>query len=156
MAGYSDSEGCWEIYPQKRRIRVSWVVETSDLDLVQIIADRLRSEGFHPHLYLAWAKSNGRGKAKGERAAKKKLRLVHCKTDEVVVLARIMMQYSKHAEKMERMRLIVSHPLGEWSEIAAEVRRLRKMTKQQVAGYVREAERAYKRRTNTNQHGVVG
>lgn len=158
LAGYSDSECCWSVYPQKGRIRVSWVVETNDRHLITQIKHRLHFDGFHPLLYRIEVNRSQLGKdQKPIQERRVKFRLVLGRAEEVLALAEILMLFSSHAEKISKMALIVSIHRGDWSEVASKLRKLRKRTEREVRRYSEEAERAYyTRRVNRSNAGVVG
>lgn len=157
LGGYSDSEGCWSLYPQSDRIRVSWTIETYDGGLVKRIGTKLHRQGFHPLLYRSDMRASGGKNQKLTQVGRIKFRLAICRTDEVVALARILMSLSLHSEKIEKMRLILAHPRGKWSEIESEVKRLRRTTRSQALRYQKKAERAYNnRRSGWFRNGVVG
>ncbi len=157
LAGYSDCECCWSVYLKARRIRVSWVVETLDAQLVRQISNKLKADGFHPLLYLrvqsGFTKKN-QDAYLGKRA---KLRLVLNRSSEVVALAKLLKPHSLHSEKTAKMNLIIAHSQGKWSEVATSVRQLRRRTRKRVTQYTMEAERTYNsQRTRPSRIGVVG
>ncbi len=158
LAGYSDSECCWSVYPQKNRIRTSWVVETYDARLVRQIKNGLESDGFHPLLYRI--RGNRRLVGKDQKAIhgrRTKFRLVLSRAKEVQALAEILMPLSSHAEKISKMSLILSMPHGDWSRLGPKLRSIRKKTEREVRRYTEEAERAYyTRKENRSNAGVVG
>lgn len=158
LAGYSDCEGSWSVCPQKNRIRISWVVETYDAQLLTQIYTRLKFDGFHPLLYRIKVKRELVRKnqliIRGERI---KFRLVLGRTNEVLALAEKLMPFSSHDEKISKMRLILGMPRGDWSEIAPKSQRLRRRTDSEVKRYTELAERAYNtRKMNRSNIGVVG
>ena len=156
LGGYSDAEGCWCIYPNAARVKVSWMVETLDSQLIRRIYERLRANGLHPLLY----RKNQSGSIKKNQEANKgktvKFRLVLNRSDEVVALAKRLKLYSLHPEKIAKMQLIIDHPRGKWSEIATKVRKLKLRIKAEVMKYEGEAERAYNTRLEALSQGVVG
>jgi len=158
LAGYSDSECCWSVYPQRNRTRVSWVVETYDARLVTQIRGRLESDGFHPLLYRIGVNQNLVSKdTKPIRGRRIKFRLVLCRSDEVLALAGVLLPFSSHSEKTSKMVLILSTRREDWSSIAPKLRRLRKSTEREVRKFTQEAERAYNtRKVNRSNAGVVG
>lgn len=146
LAGYSDSECCWSVFPNKGRIGVSWAIESLDARLIRGIYKELKSAGFHPLLYerrQAGFKKKNQELRVGQRI---KLCLALRRSKEVVELARMLLPYSKHAEKMAKMRLIISQSVGDWPKVATKVKRLRRKIKGEVRDYQAEAERAYNRR----------
>lgn len=156
LGGYSDCECSWIIYPQKRRIRVTWVVETYDGHLIRQVVSRLKVNGFHPLLYKTederWS---GTKNQKPSPAMKFKFRLVLCRADEVVALAQKLMPFSMHTEKIAKMRLIIMRPKGNWSEIAPTVGSLRRRIRNEVVEYKDTAERAYYNTLKRN-HSCMG
>jgi hypothetical protein len=144
LGGYSDSESSWVAYPQRGRIRISWVVETYDGHLIRQISSRLKANGFHPLLYRTEEQERFGSKNQRPSHGKRfKFRLALSRTDEVVTLAERLMPFSMHAEKIARMRLILARPKGAWSEIAIKVRDLRQRIRNEVTKYKGKAERAY-------------
>ena len=142
LGGYSDCECCWSVFPRRDRIGISWTIETQDAQLVRQIVSRLKANEFHPLLYRKAAKKSG---TKSQRSHGRvfKYTLALRRTAEVVALAHKLMPFSMHAEKVAKMRIILSLPRGPWSEVSSKVERLRKRTKDEVEKYNVKAERAY-------------
>jgi len=142
LGGYSDSECCWSVFPRRNRIGISWAIETQDAHLVRQVALRLKANGFHPLLYWKAAKKSGT-KNQMPHGRIFKYTLALRRTDEVVALAHRLMPFSMHAEKITKMRVILTSPRGPWSEVSSKFERLRKRTKDEVEKYKEKAERAY-------------
>jgi len=157
LAGYSDSECCWCVFPHRARIKASWSVETLDAEIVCLIRERLKLAGFHPSLRQSYHRGHRKKNQEMDARERVKFRLRLDRRDEVVSLARILEPYSLHSEKIAKMQLIISHPRGKWIEIAGRVNRLRRKLKQEVLKHKGEAERAYNARKDRGLvQGVVG
>ena len=131
LAGYSDSEGCWCIYSNKGHPAFAFVMESKDKPILLHVRATLRRMGFHPLFY----RDVGRGKG----------RLELRRRAEVIDLAGRLIPLSKHREKRERMSLILKSHVMNWNELHLELRKLKFSTREEVAKFVGEAERQYKK-----------
>jgi len=131
FAGYADSEGCWCIHGNKGRPAAAFVIETRDEAILEGVRDELIRDGFHPLHY--------RGKL-----ANGKSRLELRRKSELLSLADRLVTWSKHQEKVMKMRLVAELQTSDWSELRWKVRSLKSVIHQGVMAYGNEAERYYK------------
>jgi len=110
-----DAEGCWKIVrSHKNGINVQFYVGTTDLGILKEIKNKLTQMGFTVHLYLE--------KKKGTRTnlgvyRKNLYALIIYRNSEVIKLARTLLSFCRHPEKVRRMKLI-SHLSGKtWNQI---------------------------------------
>lgn len=147
LGGYSDSECCWSIYLSKGRIKVSWTIESRDILLLHHLRDQLRSEGFHPVLYvfMKHVKHRFRKNQKSEAAERESGRLRLGRMQEVVLMATRLLQISRHREKISKMRLIVGIEKATADGTVSKLNKLRRKTRLEAKSFEAQAEREYKK-----------
>ncbi len=160
LAGYSDSECCWCLYAGRGRTRISWTIESNDVELLNLIWMRLRTNGLHPSLYQVRQRTTRPFRKNHVPALRQEsartLRLMVFRTNEVLALAEKLLPMSRHAEKVSKIRLILESRHLIWPQMNARLRRLRRRIRTEVDEYVEEAERAYNVARQPRGLGVVG
>lgn len=113
LAGYVDSEGTWTFSYQNDRLRLHFWIKSQDIKLLNEIKKKLENDGFHPsgpHLRVKGGTSTSRLTSNGKilvTNSKDYFQLDLCKRDEIVRLAKKLVLFSRHKEKMGRMRLVL-------------------------------------------------
>lgn len=148
LGGYSDAECSWSVYFSEGRVKVMWSIESRDLLLLPRITDRLRSEGFHPLYYVYKKRGNQRFRKNqtiqaSEDKVSAETRLA--RRSEVLSLAEKLLRFSRHEEKIAKMRLATGFHLMTRMEIAAELKQFRRKTKTEAKAFEAAAEREYKK-----------
>lgn len=138
LAGYSDSDGDWGLHKMGKYISRSFRLRTRDHDLLKQIKTALEGEGYHPNL----------GVQKASKWGKNSLFAVYVdKRKEAESLAQELLPYSKHREKIEKMKLILkARNKKYWIEIEDDVLELRKRIKDEVRRCVEDAKEKMQRR----------
>lgn len=135
LAGYVDADGCWFIRKRKLQgIELRLSIITKDFEILKQIKERLEEQGYHP-IFRPHAKIGGR--------------YLVClgKQNEVISLAEKLLPYTRHREKIERIRLILrakERDARPW--IFKRLEEIKKRIKEEVAECVKQAEEEYKRR----------
>ena len=144
LAGYADAEGSWIIQPNRRNVNFSFVLGTYDHGILSQINSKLRSFGFKSHLYLA--KEAGKMMNYG-RCARPVYSITVCARRDVIRLAYILSQFSRHDEKLGKMRLMMKYEnVKRWSSIEGEVRALQRLVQRDVDKCKLVAETLWKRK----------
>jgi hypothetical protein len=142
LAGYNDTDGDWRLHRSRKYISVSFRLRMGDCELMKQIKEQLEKEGYHPNF----------GLQKPTGWAKKDIYVVHVdRRKEVEDLAQKILPYSKHKEKIEKMKLILKAKGKKyWTEIKDEVLEFREKIKKEVNECVKRAEEEYKRKRREN------
>ena len=160
IAGFGDSDGCWSMSNDHGRATFSFDLTSRRRDLLDNIAIALQNEGYHPHVYLSREKGTikmvkGRDETRAITLTDDTWTLVIKRKDDVKRLARCVLPYSKHQEKIAKMKLILD-TRSEWAEIGPEFERLRRQIRLETNEAIMKAEIEYKARLKEPIQGVVG
>lgn len=144
LAGYADAEGSWIIRPRRGNVGFSFVLSTYDYEILSQINSKLRLLGFRSHLYLA--AEAGKIMNYG-RCARTLYAIVICARRDVIRLACILSQFSRHDEKLEKMRLMIEYGgVKRWGSIEGKVEALQQLVQRDVAKCKLVAETLWKRK----------
>ncbi|MDV3292718.1 MAG: hypothetical protein LYZ70_00425 [Nitrososphaerales archaeon] len=145
LAGIVDSDGSVNVVRSGIYARAMMAVSNQDGRLLRHIKRELRAAGYHPGgPYL----SAPRGQVTpGYDIRYNKDMLVLCVQKRAEVLGLLHLLPLKQSEKVRRKILAMScSPAKKWSKIEAKVRTVQRTISEEVTGFVREAEEAYKNR----------
>jgi len=130
LTGYADSEGCWVIRKKnKNSISQEFHIATCDRTILQQIKSKLEGLGFNPKLYFRGEK--GTISSTGIKHNFDSYDLNIHRKREVITLARTLLQFSHHEEKIQKMKLVLeTENLEKWSCIENQVLNLRNKIKE--------------------------
>ena len=161
LAGLSDSDGSWSLVGDKGKAKCSFSIVSESRVLLEEVKKSLEKECFHTYLYL----SRREGTEKVLRGASQ-TRQIKLSTDmwnleihrreEVRVLARRLLPFSRHREKVRKMCLVLDERNEGWDAMAPKVEALRRSIREETANTIRRAEIEYKARHDGAVSGVVG
>lgn len=144
LAGYSDAEGSWIVTKNRNAVSFEFRIETGNLEILRQIKEKLEEDGYHPFL-----KQTGRkGDQRGALIAHENLyELSLRRRKEVASLAKKILLYSRHEEKVQKIQLILeTKGVKYWREIESRVRESRRKIKNEVKICVERARRGYEQR----------
>jgi len=161
LAGLSDSDGSWTLVGDKGKAKCSFSIVSESRVLLEEVKKALEKECFHTYLYL----SRKKGTAKVLRGVSQ-TRQIKLSTDvwnleihrreEVRVLARRLLPFSRHREKVMKICLVLDERNERWDAMAPKVEALRRSIREETANTIRRAEIEYKARHGEPTSGVVG
>lgn len=144
LAGYVDAEGSWVIQGKNGRICFVFEIGSRDSELLKRIKGKLEENGFHPSL-TSIIKEDDRDCSND--TTEKICILSLTRREEVISLAKRILEYSQHKEKLTKNKLMLkTKDKKHWPEVKDEVEGLRKHIKKDVKGCIKQAEEDYKRR----------
>jgi len=161
IAGFGDSDGCWSASEKDGRTTFSFDITSSSQTLLVKLSSRLEEVGYHSHVYLSRAMGTvklveGRWGTKRIILTKNTWTLVMKRKEDVKRLAREVMPYSKHKEKISKMRLFLDAKNDDWAQMGPKIDALRTRIRAETAESVSRAEIEYKARHREPVSGVVG
>jgi len=120
LAGYADCEAAWSIYNPKNTnyIFTKFQLATCDKNILLQIKNKLKKLGFTPCFGLLRKKGRKTNVAK---YGKNLYFLYLNRQEEILKLAKILLKYSKHAEKMWRMKFIIENSGKKYEEVKNEL-----------------------------------
>lgn len=154
LAGYSDAEGCWMIRKSHRDgITFAFEIQSEDRDILEQINLKLRRDGYHPTFGLELEKGTPK---RGKRILNEDLNYLRLlRRDEVLSLAKKLLPYSQHEEKIRKIQLMLKiRDERSWIGVKNGIEALRKETKEEVERCKRQAEEEYKRRREKASVGL--
>jgi len=129
LAGYADAEGYWGIYRKNhgngiysKKMKVRFQILSGDKIVLNQLYKKLKEFGFHPNFLLSC-------KSGYHKSNKDLYVLILNYPEEVHQLAKILYNYSKHEEKIWKIKFIIQNLNKDWDEIKNKVERFRKMVK---------------------------
>jgi LAGLIDADG-like domain len=160
-AGLSDSDGCWSVRDSRGRTAFKFDVTSNNSDLLSRLASSLEKEGYHPHLYRSQSKGTiklvkGRDENKWITLTQDIWTLVISRKDKVKRLAYQVLPYSRHQEKISKMKLFLDNQNEDWEEMKPKFEQLRHHIKSETNETISRAEIEYKARHREVALGVVG
>ena len=161
IAGFGDSDGCWSASNDYGKTTFSFNLTSRRRDLLGSIATALHKEGYHPHVYLSREKGtikmvNGRNETRAITLTDDTWTLVMKRKEDVKRLARNVLPYSRHQEKIAKMELILDAHNEDWAEMGPKFERLRQQIRLETNEVISRAEIEYKARHKEPTLGVVG
>jgi predicted HTH domain antitoxin len=128
LAGYADSEGCWNIYKQKdsKKARGRFQIISGDKTILKQLTQKLKKIGFKPLFGLS-RKSGHKCKVGVSNLDMYYLSLNHQK--DVLKLSKILIKYSKHPEKIWKMKFIMKNQGKNWEEVKDELKKFKEYVK---------------------------
>ncbi|MBI2546838.1 MAG: hypothetical protein HYW23_00120 [Candidatus Aenigmarchaeota archaeon] len=131
LAGYADAEGCWMVIKShKDGIGALFEIRSRDVKVLETIKAELEKYDYHPTFGLC---SGSLHFVRLSRAS------------EIRELAKKLLSFSKHDEKIEKMQFILDiEKEKSWSEIRPKLLELKDKIRSQVLGCVLKAEGLYK------------
>lgn len=111
-AGLSDSDGCWSAHESRGRTAFSFGITSQNHLLLTGLVSVLEKQGYHPHVYLSQEKGTvklvkGREESRRIPLMEDVWTLALSRKDEIKRLARQVLPYSRHQEKMAKMKLFL-------------------------------------------------
>lgn len=160
-AGFSDSDGCWSVWERLRRTAFSFDITSKNYSLLVVLALALKKEGYHPHVYLSRKKGTvkvvkGREGTRLITLTEDTWTVVIRRRIEVKRLARDVLPYSRHPEKIAKMKLILDDHNEDWTEMQPKIEELRQRIRTETGETISRAEIEYKTRHKEPASGVVG
>jgi len=130
LAGYADSEGCWIIRKKNiNSISQEFHIVTCDRIILQQIKNKLKKLDFNPRFYFRGGK--GTKSSTGIKHNFDSYDLALLRKKEVIKLTRTLLQFSRHDEKIQKMRLVLkTENLEKWNNIKNQVLNLRNKIKE--------------------------
>ncbi|MEM5853535.1 MAG: sigma-70 region 4 domain-containing protein [Candidatus Aenigmatarchaeota archaeon] len=130
LAGYADAEGYWGISKShKDKINTIFELQSKDIKILKFIKSKLEKLNFHPTY--------------GEKKGLCFLRI--CRRKEVVELAKKLLLYSKHLEKIEKIQFIINiEKEKSWKNILPQLTLLKNKIKNQVITFKEKAKKELK------------
>jgi len=127
LAGYTDAEGCWSITRSHDvRIFIRFLLTTGDLEILKKIKEKLENDGYNPRFRCIPVKN--KYKSKKLRRTKTLYELSLYRKEEVVSLAKKLLSFSKHEEKIDKIKLILRIKNKKyWSEVESELKEFKKI-----------------------------
>ena len=137
LAGYSDAEGYWKITKESRcdTIKLELKIASKDKEILELIKSGLEKRGFTPSLDA---------EKRTDHLGMLILRL--SKKREVILLAKELLPYSKHKEKLMKIHLIVG--LGKekyWGRIKVKAKIIKSAIKKEVEDSKEQAKQEYEK-----------
>jgi len=128
LAGYADCEATWTIIKRGHdNIRFSFRIFSGDKKILEQIKSELEFLGFRPILFLEAKKGYRKTFGKYNKNMFS-LRILY--QEDVIKLANILMNLSKHQEKIYKMQLILDNKDSKWDEIENRIIKFRKTIKE--------------------------
>lgn len=129
LSGYIDCEGYWQIYQRKTtgrtfaRLRIA----TEDKLILKQIHKKLQSLGFNPKFRLVCKRntSTSFGKIK-----KDVYEISVNSTKDVLKLAKTLLKFSRHIEKIWKMKFILRNIGKKWSQVKYKLEKFKKHVKE--------------------------
>jgi hypothetical protein len=151
IAGVSDSDGTWAITRDNLKTACGFILSSENKSLLDDLKQKLRKNCFHASVYLD--KPKGTTKILSGVTGDKEIRLtmdmwrleIH-RREEVRALARQVLPFSLHREKIRKMCLILDEKNEEWSSMAPKIEELRHDIEQDTKNCISRAEIEYKAR----------
>ena len=144
LAGFSDCEGSWIVsHSHNKYIQTLFVVRNTDYKLLKQVERRLEEIGYHPELVVE-TKKDSRVGAWQLRATKDCFKLTVHRRDEVALLAKKLLPYSRHKEKITKMKLLLQIANEtQWPEVKNKVMAIRRKIKKEVKNCIEEAKQEW-------------
>jgi predicted transcriptional regulator len=144
LAGYADAEGSWVIQGKNERTYFTFEIGSRDSGLLRQIKENLEENGYHPSFTLIIKENNVNFPID---VAEKFCVLSLTRREEVISLAKRILKYSQHEEKLAKIKLVLKvKDKKRWSEVKDGVEELRKQIKNDVKECIKQAEEDHKRR----------
>ena len=149
LAGLADSDGSWCLFEDKGKAACAFVISSCNRILLSELKHVLEKECFHVYLYLDRRKGTnkvmrGTKQTKEIRLTRDSWRLDLHRREEVRALARRLLPFSRHLEKIRKMILILDERSESWRRMAPKVAELKVETKEQTRKTINKAEIEYK------------
>lgn len=144
LAGFSDCEGSWIVsHSHDKYIQTLFVVRNTDYKLLKQIERGLEEIGYHPELVIE-TKKDSRGGIWQLRATKDCFKLTIYRRDEVALLAKKLLPYSQHKEKIIKMKLLTQIANEtQWPKIKNKVIAIKRKINAEVKDCIKEAEQEW-------------
>lgn len=140
LAGYMDAEGCWTVMKShKDGIGIVFEIQSKDIEILEMIKMKLEEFGYHPTSGL-------KPKCLDSSKSLRFIRL--CRSYEISKLAKKLLIYSKHAEKIEKMQFILNIEEESWIKIKPMLIKLRNRIRSNVIECKNKAEAEYNEKQN--------
>ena len=150
-AGFSDSDGCWSASKRRGPTGFNFDITSSNHVLLIGLASALEKEDYHPHMYLSQKKgtvklAKGPEESRWITLTKDVWRLIMSRKDEVKRLAHQLLPYSRHQEKIAKMKLFLDNRNEDWAEMRPRFEKLRRGIRLETRQTISRAEIEYKAR----------
>jgi len=160
-AGFSDSDGCWSVSVKRGKTVFSFDITSGNHEMLMKVATALGREGYHPYVYLSRRKGTIKTVKSHDGSRLITLKedtwdLVMRRKEDVKLSAGNILPYSRHAEKIAKMKLILEGRNEDWKEMGPRFEELRQHIHQETEETIRRAEIEYKARHRAPASGVVG
>lgn len=131
LTGYADCEACWNIHKIKdnKKTRARFQITSGDKIVLSQIKNKLKELGFSPLFRLAHKK--------GYRKTLGKYNLdIYCLNlnhqKDVLKLAKILLKYSKHKEKIWKMKFVLENLGRNWEETKDKLLDFKRVTNETI------------------------
>jgi transposase len=122
LAGYSDADGSWIITSNgKKGVRFIFSISSNDKIILEDLKNKLKELGYHPRFDIDKEKGT---KLSYGKCNKDVYILQLLRKNEVKKLAKILLKFSQHREKILKMKLILSG-IEEWSKMSVELKKFK-------------------------------
>jgi len=151
IAGISDSDGTWAITRDKTKSAYGFILSSQNKPLLENLTQKLRVNCFHASIYLDNPKNTtkilrGVIRDKEIRLTRDMWRLEIHRREEVKTLARQVLPFSLHREKIRKICLLLDEKNEEWSFMAPKIEELRHDIERDTKECILRAEIEYKAR----------
>jgi DNA-binding transcriptional regulator YiaG len=129
LAGYADCEACWNIWKLKdcKKARTRFQITSGDKIILEQITNKLKEYHFKPRLRLAHKK--GYRKTYGKYNKDMYCLNLHYQK-EIRRLVKILLKFSKHAEKIWKMRFILEKQNKNWEDVKYKINEFKQQIKE--------------------------
>lgn len=122
LAGYMDSEGTWLLLKNhENSIKFVFRIKSTDKEVLSQINEKLREFGFTSYFDLEFEK----GEHMGKKLNKDMYYLYLQRKQDVINIAKILLKFSHHKEKILKMNLILESSDKTWNEVEDDLLKLR-------------------------------
>jgi len=150
-AGLSDSDGCWSAWGKRGRTAFYFGVTSRNHELLMRLASALEKWNYHPRVNLSQKKGTVKLVEGREGSRRITLRedvwtLAIGRRDEIKRLALLVLPFSRHTEKIAKMKLFLDNRNEDWTEMGPRFERLRRRIRFETNKTISGAEIEYKAR----------
>lgn len=130
LAGYADCEACWNIWKLKdcKKARARLQIISGDKKILEQITDKLKELKFKPRFRLAYKKGYRKNSIYKYNKDMYCLNLHY--QDEIRKLAKILLKFSKHGEKIWKMKFILENQGKNWIDVKTEIDKFKQWVKE--------------------------
>ena len=130
FAAYMDCEGCWMISKSHKKFaRFIFKLSSGDYDILLQLKEKLISLGYSPLLYISREKGTNSPYGKNNQDH---YTLILNRKDEIITLVPFLLKYSRHDEKIIKMKFILNHRDSLWKDLESGWNEIREETKEGV------------------------